>query len=281
MQDISWDDLRVLLALMRNGSFSKAGRSLGLNETTMTRRLDRLEKALGTRVMDRKRGAFSPTEAGETLLSHAERAEREVLEATSQLAGQDAQVAGRVRVTSVPALINRLFARALPALLNAYPTLEIDLVSEARNLNLSRRETDIALRLSRPESEMNALAQKVGTLSYGVFVQRGKRMASLPWVTYGDVMGHLPQNAWIARNSGDPHAQVQVNDAEGLISCAARGIGKVLLPQAVGRAVAELEELPIPCDLTREVWMMVHPDLRRLARIEAVMEWIRRTVATP
>lgn len=175
MQDLAWDDLKVLLALMRDGSFSKAGRTLGLNETTATRRLDRLEKALGTRVMDRKRGAFSLTEAGETLLAHAERAEREVLEAVQQLGGQDAVVAGRVRLTAVPVLINRVFARALPALLNAHPGLEIDLVSEARNLNLSRRETDIALRLARPESEMNALAQKIGDLSYSVFVQRGDR----------------------------------------------------------------------------------------------------------
>ncbi|QHQ35847.1 LysR family transcriptional regulator [Algicella marina] len=279
MQDIAWDDLKVLLALMRDGSFSAAGKSLGLNETTTTRRLDRLEKALGSRVMDRRRGAFSLTEAGETLLAHAERAERELLDAFRSLEGQDARIAGRVRITAVPVLVNRVFARALPALLNQHPALEIDLVSESRNLNLSRRETDIALRLSRPESEMTALAQKIGSLKYGIFVQRGKRMASLPWVTYGDVMGHLPQNAWIAQHSKDPLAKVQVNDAEGLIACASRGIGKVLLPELVGRSVAELEELHLPCDLSREVWMIVHPDLRRLARIEATMDWIRRILA--
>lgn len=278
MQGCSWDDLRILLALMRAGSFSGAGRSLGLNETTITRRLDRLEASLGTQILNRKRGALSLTEAGETLLAHAERAEREVLSAMDHISGQDAVIAGRVRITAVPVLINRVLARALPALLKAHPALEIDLLSEPRNLTLSRRETDIAIRLSRPESELSALAQKIGTLRYGIFVQRGKRMAKLPWITFGDAMGHLPQNLWIRNNSEDPISQVTVNDAEGMIAAAGRGIGKVLLPVQAGRGVAELEELPVPCDLSREVWLMVHPDMRRLARIDAVMAWIRATL---
>ncbi len=281
MQEVNWDDLRVMIAVMRDGSAAGAGRSLGMNETTVTRRLDRVEKSLGTKLLDRRRGAYSLTAAGEALLPHAERAEREILDALGKVSGQDAQVAGLVRITAVPVLINRVLARALPAFLNSHPAVEIDLLAESRNLVLSRRESDIALRLSHPGSEHRALARKIGYLDYAVFVPRGKRMLNLPWLVYGEAMGHLPQNDWIARNKGasDTVARIHVNDAEGLIACAARGIGKVVLPRIVGRSVTELEELPQPCDLSREVWLLVHPEQRRLARIEAVTEWVTQTLA--
>ncbi|MEM1265380.1 MAG: LysR family transcriptional regulator [Pseudomonadota bacterium] len=279
MQDTNWDDLKVLITVLREGSAAAAGRHLGMNETTVARRLDRIEAALGTRLLDRRRGAYAPTGAGSELLPHAERAESEILGALAKVAGQDAQVAGLVRITSVPILVNRLLARALPALLNAHPALTVDLVSESRNLMLTRRETDIALRLSHPGAEYKALVRKIGVLEYGVFVQRGKRMSPLPWLLYGEAMGHLPQNGWIeAQGTGEDVARVRVNDAEGLIACAARGIGKAVLPRLVGRSVAELEELPVPCDLSREVWLLVHPELRRLARIETVLDWIGRTL---
>ncbi len=280
MQEPNWDDLRVVIALLREGSAAGAGRRLQLNETTVMRRLDRVEAALGARLIDRRRGAYSPTAAGAALLPHAEQAEREILDGLGKVTGQDAQVAGKVRVTAVPILINRVLARALPALLNAHPALSVDLMADSRNLVLSRRETDIALRLSHPGPEMRALARRIGQLDYAIFVQRGKRMSALPWLTYGEAMGHLPQNAWIAAHArpGEGLARTEVNDAEALIACAARGIGRAVLPRIVGRAVAELEELAEPCDLSREVWLIVHPDLRRLARIEAVLAWIEQTL---
>lgn len=280
MQEFAWDDLRYLLAAQRGRSFAEAGRLLGVNETTVLRRLSTLEKRLGCRLLDRRKAALGLTEAGALLAAHAERAEIEIETALGQVGGRDGLVAGTVRVTAVPVLLNRVLARALPALVNAHPGLSVELIADSRDLSLGRRETDIALRMARPRDEGEMLTRRIATLDYGIYVPRGRRMADLPWLLYGEAMAHLPQNGWIEKNRkpGESISGIRVNDAEAMIACAARGLGRAILPRLVGSVVPELQEVPGGCDLSREVWMIVHPALRRTARVEAVTDWIGRTL---
>ncbi len=281
MQEPSWDSLKYLLAVARHASYPAAAEALGVNETTVMRRLRKLEATLGSRLVDGRKGARGLTEAGQKLVEHLRSAEREIEEALSLTSGHDGQVAGTVTVTAVPVLVNRVFPRTLPALINANPGLAVDLVADGRDLSLDRRETDIALRMARPREEPGMLTRRIATLPYGVFIARGRRVQDLPWLTYPETMGHLPQNRWIADNKqpGDAISPVRLNDAEGLIACAARGLGRALLPEIAGRAVPELQSAGLPCDLTRDVWVILDPNQRRLARIETVMDWLTRTLA--
>lgn len=268
MQDQNWDDLRIALAAARAGGFAAAGRRLGVDETTVKRRLARAEARLEIRIFDRVAGRLVPTKTGEALIAKAEEAERTILAALAHVDGADRAVAGTVRLTTVPVLANHLLAPALGDLCTRYPGLEIELIADPQTLSLTRREADLALRLSRPTREMQAVARRVGALTYAVY----GCAPDLPWVTYEDRLRDLPQTDWIARQGG--RAQIRVNDAETLLACLRAGTGRSLLPEFLGDGVRDLQRLGPSGILRREVWLVTHPDIARLPRIRAVGAWL-------
>jgi DNA-binding transcriptional LysR family regulator len=170
MQVPNWQDLRPILAISRGRTLTAAARLLGVDDTTVARRLAVLQKAIGARLYQRlPHGSLQLTEAGERAVLHAERIEREISQLEVTLSGGDDIVAGTVRVTSVPIIINRLLVPAAPSLLKQYPGLQLELISDARDLSLTRREADLALRLARPKTGGTKLtARRIGRLHYGV-----------------------------------------------------------------------------------------------------------------
>ena len=275
-RDLNWNDLRFLLALSRSSSLAGAARRLAVNESTVARRLAEAEARLGAKLFERSLGAFSPTEAGRAALAGAERVEREVQAVEAAVAGTDRLAAGLVRVTSVPLVVNRLLMPALPPLLRAHPQLRIELIAEPRDLSLTRREADIALRLARPAKELRAVARRIGRLDYGVYGPARKARGVLPWITYEDAMAALPQWRWMAQQTEDTAPPpVTVNDAEAILQGIKAGLGKSLLPLAVAAREPGLRRLdPGPPALSRELWLMVHPELRSLTRVRVVMDWL-------
>lgn len=284
MNKENWDDLRVALAVSRAGTFSAAARLLGVNESTVVRRLAIVEERLAARLFDRQQGKLTPTDAGLEIASRAERIELEVQRAAHAIMGADIRVAGTVRVTSVPILTNRILIPALPALLARYPELSVELVAEPRTLSLTKREADVAIRLARPRDEVRVIAKKFCELPYAVYARHDARENELQWVTYEDRMSDLPQAEWMAKMiAADPQSmgQLFVNDAEALLACVQAGLGKTLLPVAVGERSPGLVRVEgTQCDLTREIWLLVHPDLRKLSRVRAVIDWATATFST-
>jgi DNA-binding transcriptional LysR family regulator len=207
----------------------------------------------------------------------AERVEHEVEGLIAAAAGTDRIAAGRVRVTAVPVIVNRLLLPALPLLLEANPGLAVDLIAEPRDLSPIKREVDVAVRLARPARELRTIARRIGDLVYAAYGAAGRDSDSLPWITYEDLMADLPQARWIVDRitAGDAEAPVRVNDAEGIISALQQGIGKSLLPSVIADAVQgliQLEDAAPP--LVREIWLLTHPELRGLARIQVVVSWL-------
>ncbi len=279
MQELDWADLRYVLALSRSYALSAAAQRLGVNETTVARRLRRLEAVLEAQLFERTEGRLTATEAGRQAVFAAERMELEAQALTEAVSGVDTAVAGTVRVTMVPVLAHKVVAPALPELLSRFPDLRVELVADARDFSLTKREADIALRLARPSRETRSIARKVGSLDYAVFA--GVSAAEpLSWIHYDDGFADLPQHKWMRGQDGDV-APVSVNDAEGLIACVKAGLGKALLPLSVGSAEPGLQrmgnEIPV---LSRELWLITHPDLRGLARIKAVGDWLAGLAST-
>ncbi len=280
MQDANWDDLRVLLALARCGSFAGAARRLGVNESTVLRRYRRLSRRLDARLFERSRAGLVPTPAGLSLLQGLELAETAIDRAEASLAGENRSPAGLVRLTAVPLLANRLLVPALPALLGPQEGLELELIAEPSVLSVMRREVDIALRLARPEGEPQAIARRAGRLAYAPCRAAGSA-ADLPWVTYGGAMAALPQARWVAAEAarrGEALAGLRVNDGEALVQAVRAGLGKALLPLDLLRNEVGIAPCGPPC-LWREVWTLVHPELRDLARLRVTLEWLDATLA--
>lgn len=136
-----------------------------------------------------------------------------------------------VRLSGVPMLVNRLLIPALPQLYARYPRLRIELIAEARNASLTRREADVALRLARPEGGSAVLAKCLGHLEYAVYGPRKCAADHLPWITYEEGLSHLPQARWIATATHDGElAPLLVSDAEAIVHAMHAGLGKSLLP---------------------------------------------------
>ncbi len=276
MQGMEWSDLRHVLAVARAGTLAAAARRLGVNQTTVSRRIAAAETALGVRLFDRVDGVLRPTREGEAAVTRAAQIEREVDALARGIGGADASPDGVVRLTTVPILANRLLVPALPKLCAAYPLLQVELIAESRNLHLTRREADIAVRLARPEAG-TALVRRIGQLDYAVYGPRRGAADDLPWITYEDGLGHLPQARWIAAQvqSREP-APLRANDAEAILQAVRAGLGKSLLPCLVADDEKGLRRMGnAKAVLSREIWLLVHRELRNQARIAAVIDWLR------
>lgn len=279
MQALDWNDLRFVLAVSRARSLAAAARMLGVNETTVGRRINRVEQNLGAQLFERSNGLLSPTASGELVIAGSERVELETQAIEQQVTGTDQLVAGSVRLTSVPNILHHIIAPALPDLLSKHPELKIELISEPRDLSLTKREADIALRLARPTGETRAITRKLGQLDYAVYCARAKQNDDLPWIQFEETMRDIPQAKWIASQlDTDEPSGAAVNDSETLLACLKAGLGKSLLPIIIGDHQANLTRLDDHVPVSREMWIMIHPELRKLGRIRAVVDWLLVTL---
>jgi DNA-binding transcriptional LysR family regulator len=283
MQALNWNDLRHILAVARRRALAPAARDLGVNETTVARRIARAEVCLGSRLFDRIDGGMIPTQAGEVAVERAERMEVEVEVLKGTGTGADGSAAGTVRVSAIPLIVNHVLVPALGDLYAAHPQLRIEAVAELRNISLTKREADIALRLARPDREFKVIARRLGTLSYAVYGPSGHSRRPLPWITYDATMAALPHVAWLdkaRRLDREARPGLTVNDSDVALHAIRAGVGKSLLPCAIADRQPGLKRLDGPAPvLDRELWLLVLPELRSLARIRAVIDWLDGVVA--
>ena len=283
MQALDWNDLRYVLVVSRLRRLAPAARQIGVDETTVARRLAHVERALGARLFERIDGMLLPTDMGQIVARQAEHVESTVDQIGHATSGADAKVAGVVRITAVPMVLNRLLVSALPALLQANPLLQLQLVAEPRNLNLIHREADIALRLGRPDREARVIARRLADLGYAIYGPSRASARSLPWITYDSGLSAKPHVSWLAKAiQDDPEAGTPliVNDSDVVVHAICAGLGRSLLPCCIGDREPGLARLsgPEPV-LSRELWLLVHPELRHLARIAVVIAWVEQVIA--
>jgi len=274
----NWDDLRILLAFHRAGTLAAAAEALGVDDTTVSRRLKALGTALGTQLTAKgASGTVQLTPEGEAAVERAEAMDL----AASGLRASAADVAGAVRLTTVPILAKRLLLPQLPRFFADHPNLRLDLIQTNRDLNLRRREADLALRLGRPEQGgQQVVTRKLGTLSYSPFCALETDPASAPWIGYQDTMSYLPQAAETVRRAeveGASLSPLRVHDAEMALEAAAGGMGRALLPSSIGKADPRLRCCGTQM-LRRDVWLLGHRDLMPLARLQAVKSWLEGCV---
>jgi DNA-binding transcriptional LysR family regulator len=281
MQDIDWNDLRYILCLSRTGRFVGAARKLGVNQTTVARRIARVERVLGVRLFERNAGVLTPTDSGQMVISRAEHIELDVDAVKDTVTNADSVAVGKVRITAVPLVLKHMLIPALPALLRSHQRLQIELDADPRNLSVTNREADIALRMTRPDSDYRAVARRVGIFEYAVYAASAR--GSLPWITYDAGSSHLPHARWMAKaaaSDAELGLSIIVNDSELALNAVRAGLGRALLPCRIADNVPKLFRLsgakPI---LSREMWLIVHPDLKHLARVRVVIAWIERLMS--
>lgn len=273
-----WNDVRYAVVLARCGSLAAAARQLGVDQTTVSRRLRALESCMGTPVFERLRGQLTPTPVGEELLARGQRMEAEMAALSHLAADRQAQVQGVIRITAVDALASHYLARQLFDLRNRHPDLAVELIASSKTLELSRREADIAIRLARP-GEGDLVVRRLGAIAYGIYGP-GRPLPveswqAAPWVAYENSLNQVPEMRWLAEHIGPERVTFRCNNMDALASAVADGLGLGILPRFVGETHAGLRCLsgtaPV---LRRDMWLVIPRELRDVPRIRAVGDWL-------
>lgn len=278
---MNWDDLRYGLAIKRGGTLSAAARELGVNQTTVSRRLERLEAVLGVRMFDRIDGTMIATPEGDAALARIARMEEDALSLHHHARAEEETPSGTVRFTSLQAIVANFVAPNLGDFLARFPAVTVELVSAAANLNLSRREADLALRLSRPQSG-DFLARKVGEIGYAVYGARGRftpadegALGAQPWFVYDDAWAHLPEALWVRDKVKPSQVLCTATDVVTLAELVKSGTGIAVLPCVMGDAAPALHRLSGRAPVcTRELWLLSHPENKGVKRIAAFAGWL-------
>ncbi|MEM6387896.1 MAG: LysR family transcriptional regulator [Pseudomonadota bacterium] len=285
MPDYDWNDLRYLLALHRCGSLASAARATGVNETTVARRIRNLELGL-ERVLIHKTGPghYVLSEEGRAVLPRAERIETEHLDLQEALGQQSQDITGTVRISSVPFLINHVLIPSFATLRATQPGVQIEFVSEERNVDLSKREADLAIRFARPSAGGLAVkTQKLGDMVFDVYgaakIEVGEQ-PSLEWITYDEAHASLPQAAWVealrARQKGDASA-LRVADLTSARQAVVAGMGISVLPKSAASRDNQLRYIPVDAgalDMSRPIWLLSHSETHERRAITVVKEWL-------
>ncbi|GAB3251672.1 LysR family transcriptional regulator [Chitinimonas naiadis] len=275
---MEWSDLRIFLVIARAGTLGGAARLAGQTQPTMGRRLRALEQALGQTLFQRTRDGFVLTDEGHAVLAYAERMEEEASGISRTLAGQDQSLEGPLRISSSDWFGICLLTPILADFAKAHPKVSIELLTDARLLNLARREADLVFRI-HPFDEPDIVQRKLMHMPYALYAADGMAMpvagdgAGSRLVTMDSGFAELPDAVWLRRLL--PRAQLAFgsNSREAQARLCAAGVGLAVLPTPLGDATSGIRRVEMgEAPPGRDVWMGYHRDLRRLARLRALID---------
>lgn len=269
--DIDWNDLRYVLALARHGSLSATARALKVNHATVARRIAALEASLGLTLFERRSRGYRLTPAAAPVLAAAEQIEAPLLR-LGRLGDvrRGEQISGTVRITCTEGVASHTIAPQLAGLRQRWPGLQIEIAVEHRSLSLARREADIAIRWARPKTG-ELFASRLGAVPYRLF-RNPAAVDRSAVAAFDESLAELPESLWLKR-SGLSQA-IRSNSMLPLVAAARAGACAVLLPEYIGRGYPELLPDPGKPPVTRELWLVLHRDLRNTPRVRAVADYL-------
>jgi DNA-binding transcriptional LysR family regulator len=284
-KDVSdWNEFRIVLAIGRAGSLVGAAKDLGHDHSTIFRWLNAIERRRGVQLFDRTSSQYTPTEAGFQMVMAAERLETEILAIDRSITGQDARLSGKLKITSSETLAYRILNEILADFRRKHDGIELELLVDNRQLELLRREADIAIRATRPDE---------GELF-------GRKIASTPWTFYGsshylsdrgrptdlpslsdhavigwDSSAVATASKWLTANISPRAFAYRSSSLISQLMAVKAGLGLALLPCYLGDLESDIERVQEPLkELTRELWLVTHKDLRKTARVRAFFDHV-------
>ncbi len=271
---MEWSDLKSVLAVARAGTLTAAARSLGVDSTTVGRRIVALETQLSTRLFDRMRDGFRMTPAGEVAAAEAEAMEAHALAVESRLRGSDARVEGPVRLTALDGLIDRLIMPALPRLLTRYPLLELSVMSGTETLRLSRREADIALRHTRP-SEPDAVIREIGAVAMAFYCAKDNTFGDPPpIISMPKARETAGFTQTLARAFPGSRIALRANTEGHMFEAARAGVGVALIDCLAGDGDPGLRRFHPEIVAANPLLAVTHVDIHKAPRVRAVIDFL-------
>ncbi|HEY8352882.1 MAG TPA: LysR family transcriptional regulator [Sphingomonadales bacterium] len=281
----AWDDLRFFLELARKGRLVAAAQRLHVDHTTVSRRIAQLEAAMEARLFDKSPQGYQLTEAGLRLLPYAEAMEAQSIAVYKEISGKDAQLTGTVRLATTEAVGSQIIARHLPRFRERHPGIELELIAETRRLSLSKREADIAITLSRPDSG-RLVAWKIGNYALRVYgaphyldarppIRQMEDLNGHAFIGYIDDLLQMPELRVIDSLVRDPNMVFRSSNMMAQYNACVEGVGLGLLHAFMAEFDDRLRPvLPEKVEIIRDLWLVVHEDLRHVARVDAVCQFV-------
>jgi DNA-binding transcriptional LysR family regulator len=281
-----WNDLRYFLELSRQGKLIKAAARLHVDHTTVSRRIAALEKQLDVRLFDKSPRGYQLTDAGLHLLPMAEKIEAQSNHLYQDISGKDARLSGTVRVATPEALGSQVIARHVTEFRNNHPDIEIELVAETRRMSLSKREADIAITLSRPDSG-RLICWKLCDYRLKLFAARDyldahpeidtqDDLVRYQFVSYIDDLIDMPELRFFENTIKNAHVVFRSTNVSAQFNAILEGIGLGMVHCFMAQNEDRLVPvLPDQIWVDRSYWLLVHEDLRQVARVDAVCQFLR------
>lgn len=281
---ISWDYYRYFLEIERQGSLKLAAKKLGVNQTTVGRNLSSLEDSIGSKLFERRPDGFILTALGSRILETMQLAEEKMLQADRQLAGQDQNPEGQVKITMPGALANHWFIPLAQPLLIKYPKLNLDFLTGPEVLNLVRREADLALRLVKP-TQRDLVSKKMGTLKLvlaghkNLFKNNSKpktveNLMKFQFIGLYDFARSKAEQDLLDRCKDAINISMRSAAWSSVFSAVSSGIGIGILPSFMLKKDKQMQQILPELTVSMPLWLVYHPDLRNSMRIRVVIEYL-------
>ena len=283
---MDWNDLKLVLAICRTGTLSGAARALGVNHSTVFRRINAIEKDLDVRLFDRQPNGYVMTEAGEAVQRAAEEVDDRIHDLTRGLLGRDLRLEGKLRITSPEGVAVRVLTPLLGAFSDEHPGIEIDLNTTSDPLRLSRREADVAVRVTRKPPD-DLIGRRVCKFRFALYASRGyltrHRDADLEdyrWILTEESFDQLPAQLWKKKDRSAARILFTSNNVMVTVAAVKSGLGVAPLPCFLGDGERGLIRVGDPLEaLTMDLWILTHPDLRNTARVKALVSYLSDALA--
>ncbi|WP_068088811.1 LysR family transcriptional regulator [Polycladidibacter stylochi] len=286
LQKLVWDDARAFLAVARTGTLSAAASSLNIGIATLSRRVDRLEEALGIPLFIRQQSGYQLTEDGTNLVEKAEELEAAAI-AFSMGGMAQTQLTGKVRLATAENLASDLIVPALHQFNEKHPSLMIEIITDVSTVNVHRRDADLAIRMVKPERG-NVTLRRLGILGYGLYASADyvqKRQASDnlgsyetdQFITWGEVQAHLPAAQWVERILRGRQPAITTTSLSTQIAAASAGLGLALIPHFLAKK-ANLVCIDSDIGIDQPIYLVIQSDLAQSRRIRALADFLAELV---
>ncbi len=275
---IGLEDLQLARAIGEAGTLAGAARRLGVDHSTAFRRLGALEKRLGVRLFERARDGYTPTPAGEAAIATATSLLEGLAALERQLAGEDLRPSGVVRITTTDTLVD-FVAPGLAAFRSAHPEITLELVAANAFFTLTRRDADVAIRpsLAVPDHLVGRRLAAIAMAPYAApayLAGRGetRSLEAHDWLGLDESLAHLGASTWMGQHVPPERIVFRSSSLLALQAAARAGLGVAPLPCYLGDADTALSRLgPAIPEMASALWLLTHPDLRRVARVRAFL----------
>lgn len=282
-------DLEIILALHRGRNLAGAAERLKVDTSTVFRSIKRIEKDIGEVLFDRGRQGYLATELGRELASHAERIEAQLEQAREAAFNQGAEPSGTLRVTSTDTLLHSVLLPVMARFAQAYPRIDLELLTTNTMVNLSQRDADIAIRLTNSPPE-HLIGSRLGTLRMAVYAgqaylstqPKDRHYSEMDWITLDDSIPDHPSHRWRRQQYPKLKARYRMSNLLAVAGAVVGGLGVGVVPLAVLRDNPQAVVLAGPfAELDMDLWALAHPDTRHLGRMKAMFEFLRTSLDLP